>query len=191
MSTDKIFIKNTAPSLCGIKPANLFSISSSCQNQKKINLWKYELSAIGLSLFEIPSGENFSLLFLCDINWIKKIISLPQNKKFFKSFGYTVVDNPYSMLFQIFSRISDSKNFPHEIGLFLGYPLNDVINFINHHGKNCKLCGYWKSYSNVEQAQQKFIQYKNCSRLCCKLFDQGYSVQQIINEYKKAVSNAA
>lgn len=34
------------------------------------------------------------------------------------------------MLEQLRSRLHGSEEFPHEIGVFLGYPLNDVLGFI-------------------------------------------------------------
>lgn len=45
---------------------------------------------------------------------------------------------------------------PHEIGLFLGYPLDDVKSFIKNKGKNCICCRYWKVYHHPEQAQKTF-----------------------------------
>ena len=41
--------------------------------------------------------------------------------------------------------------FPHEIGVFLGYPPEDVKAFIKQNGKGAVLCGYWKVYSNIKK----------------------------------------
>lgn len=49
--------------------------------------------------------------------------------------------------------------FPHEIGLFLGYPVWDVEGFIKNRGLNYKLCGYWKVYEDLPGAISKFEQY--------------------------------
>ena len=46
----------------------------------------------------------------------------------------------------------NTKNFPHEIGVFLGYPLDDVIGFIEH--KPYYLVGDWKVYQNVNEAKE-------------------------------------
>ena len=46
--------------------------------------------------------------------------------------------------------------FPHEMGIFLGYPLGDVKGFIVHGGKNYLYSGYWKVYENVEETRKKF-----------------------------------
>lgn len=47
---------------------------------------------------------------------------------------------------------------PHELGLFLGIPLNDVIDFIESK-KKCVFNGYWKVYSNVDRSIQIFNEY--------------------------------
>jgi hypothetical protein len=52
--------------------------------------------------------------------------------------------------------------FPHEVGFFLGYPIDDVLGFVEHKGQNYKLCGYWKVYGDVEQAKLCFRQYDMC-----------------------------
>ena len=43
--------------------------------------------------------------------------------------------------------------FPHEIGLFLGYPLEDVLGFWLSGGRNCIMEGEWKVYSDRERAR--------------------------------------
>ena len=39
----------------------------------------------------------------------------------------------------------EETDFPHEIGIFLGYPLSDVLGFINN--ETCCCMGAWKVYS--------------------------------------------
>ena len=55
------------------------------------------------------------------------------------------------------------QEFPHEIGLFLGYPPEDVAGFIRHQGSHYKLCGKWKVYGDVERAKALFCEYDRCS----------------------------
>lgn len=48
---------------------------------------------------------------------------------------------------------------PHEVGLFLGYPLSDVEAFTNFGGKASSYKGYWCVYSNIPLAKKLFSQY--------------------------------
>lgn len=69
--------------------------------------------------------------------------------------------------------------FPHEIGYFLGYPYDDVHEFIAQHGENYKVFGAWKVYTNVEQALTTFDSYRACTQHLTYVYQQGYSLAQL------------
>mgnify|MGYP002197944272 CR=1 FL=1 len=50
-------------------------------------------------------------------------------------------------------------NCPHELGIFLGFPLEDVKDFMECKEKKCLLCGYWKVYNNTIEAKKIFDKY--------------------------------
>lgn len=80
-----------------------------------------------------------------------------------KNFGYTWdIFNLDSLLKILSQKLQSGVSFPHEIGLFLGYPVRDVLSFINCGGKNFIACGYWKVYHNVQQAQARFEEFNAC-----------------------------
>ncbi len=60
-------------------------------------------------------------------------------------------------------RLCCEEDFPHEIGVFLGYPLADVIGFIQNRGKNFTACGYWKVYTDPTAAQEPLTAIKSAS----------------------------
>ena len=70
-------------------------------------------------------------------------------------------------------RLSESGEFPHEIGLFLGYPPEDVEGFIENRGKNCKCVGCWKVYGDPEQAVRQFARFKKCREVYLRLYRDG------------------
>ena len=51
------------------------------------------------------------------------------------------------------------KEFPHELGYILEYPLHDVEMFIKNQGQNSLMTGYWKVYDNLEKAKETFKKY--------------------------------
>lgn len=69
--------------------------------------------------------------------------------------------------------------FPHEIGYFLGYPYNDVREFIAQRGENYKVFGAWKVYTNVEQALATFDAYRACTQYLTFIYQQGCSLAQL------------
>ena len=70
---------------------------------------------------------------------------------------------------------------PHEIGLFLGYPLCDVKGFIYNNGKNYKFSGPWKVYDNESETILYFDKCKQCTNLYCNLFKSGFSLDKLIS----------
>ena len=72
----------------------------------------------------------------------------------------------------------NTKNFPHEIGVFLGYPLDDVIGFIEH--KPYYLVGDWKVYQNVNEAKKQFDVFKQAKEQMLNEIHNGYELSQII-----------
>ena len=72
-------------------------------------------------------------------------------------------------------------DFPHEIGIFLGYPLDDVEGFIKNKGQNFLLNGYWKVYSNKEEKEKIFKAYKKSKAYNKALAKKGYDLAQLVN----------
>jgi hypothetical protein len=73
---------------------------------------------------------------------------------------------PLFVLLDYLSKRCIRDDFPHEIGIFLGYPVEDVRGFVAHKGRNYKLCGYWKVYGDVEKAKKCFRRYDACREYC-------------------------
>lgn len=76
-------------------------------------------------------------------------------------------------------RLRQSEEFPHEIGLFLGYPPEDVRGFIEHHADGSKCTGCWKVYGDETAARRKFDQYKKCTRVYCDQWKKGKNIERL------------
>lgn len=63
-------------------------------------------------------------------------------------------------------RLKTCRPFPHEIGIFLGYPIDDIEGFTA--GRKCLLSGYWKVYANPEKAERIFERYTKCRDALCR-----------------------
>ena len=70
--------------------------------------------------------------------------------------------------------------FPHEIGVFLDYPVEDVRGFVQNSGCNYKLCGCWKVYGSVESARKKFAAYDKCREYLCRKLEQGEDIYRAL-----------
>ena len=71
------------------------------------------------------------------------------------------------MLEHLRYRMEASVEFPHEIGIFLGLPIKgdgEMFYFLSWWGY--RMCGEWKVYHDVVNAQRSFLCYKACREFC-------------------------
>lgn len=146
-----------APLFLGIKPAELFSISKDCKEDIQSFLKGTEISSILL-------GGNHSgqVFLLYQKGGMKRILNESSRKKFLLKLGYPKkgFEDQLAYLKERFQQYSTRKEeFPHEIGLFLGYPVEDIQGFIQKKGRDYLYCGYWKVYSDVKRAKKMFETY--------------------------------
>ena len=185
---DRTVLHLASPALCGIKPANLFTIESEncvlCQ--KRINELNKEFFKDGVKLVLLPCKNRF-LVFAYSKILLKKTLSSSRTRRYLKSKGYGC-DSSEKTLSELFRRLCtrSCKNFPHEIGIFLGYPFEDVVAFEKNCGRGCKYTGSWEVYGDVKSACKKMNEYKMCSEKCCALFDKGFNVVDISRIYKSS-----
>ncbi len=92
--------------------------------------------------------------------------------------GYPAQGGLEAMLETLGRRLNQG-DFPHEVGLFLGYPPEDVEGFRLHRGRDYKLAGCWKVYSDVERARQCFRRYGLCRAALCRRLREGKALAQV------------
>ena len=81
--------------------------------------------------------------------------------------------------------------FPHEVGIFLGYPPEDIRIYMEDPYRKAKLTGYWKVYSNEEAALQLFRAYDSCIQKFLQLLEDGFSLRSIVESYGLRKDKAA
>lgn len=191
MSFDETIIHCSAPSLCGIKPASLFSMKNDCFNsgRTKLNEWRNIFSKLKRYFVPIKKNDDRMLFFVFDRFLLEKICSDEKNIEYLKSKKYPVEKGFNAILTEILHRLTFSENFPHEIGLFLGYPLEDVIGFEEDSTKY-KYAGVWKVYGDKDAAKRQMILYKKCTEECMNWISNGSSVPASIKNYTNSNFNS-
>ena len=143
-----------------------------------LSSWKIALKnkGIGARILRIHNGH--ALIYVYRQKQLEQALSQPEIQAFLQSFGYRGFA-PEAAIACLIARIEQSRSFPHEIGVFLGYPLGDIKGFIQNCGKNYKLCGCWKVYEDAISAQKLFKAFQDCRASFCQLFDQGCSISSL------------
>ena len=149
----------TAPILRGLKPAELLSLQFqrkgclTCFQKNKDSFFR----ALGLSFLEIRERENSLLLLIYDREQLEKRLAEIRQKALLTSRGYLLESSLDRVLAHLKSRFG-RESFPHEVGLFLGYPEKDVASFIALGGENFSYCRHWKVYHDVPEAKRTMLE---------------------------------
>ncbi len=191
MSFEQVLIKCGAPVFCGVKPANLFSVNIDLYGNefKKLLELSSCLSEAGIFMVPIRKAENRMLLFVYDKKLLKNQFSKKAAISYLKEKKYPVEKGFDSILLELFSRLLSGGEFPHEVGFFLGYPLEDVVQFERNNGSGFKFLGDWKVYGNIDSARIQMSEYSKCRNFCSMQLEKGISVFQSAKNYKEYKNN--
>lgn len=146
-----------APILSGIKAANIMTVTG-----REFFRIGYLLQETDISYRFLKTKNDKGILYLYREGELIKYLHSEDIQEFLKEYGYFSNDLD-KMLERLSNRIRFFSNgdaaFPHEIGIFLEYPLMDVKGFLENDGKNFIYSGYWKVYHDVHSTIRKFRQY--------------------------------
>lgn len=178
--SDDYLIRNCAPTLAGIKTASLFACPCSCPRQlfRAVGQLNRRLKPKGLRALPLRTSANKALIYVYRPRRLAQDLTDALAAELLQQQGY-LPGSCQQTLVQMIRRLRQSGEFPHEIGLFLGYPPEDVQGFITQGPGCCKCSGCWKVYGNEDQARKKFAQYKKCTQIYCRLWAAGSSVERL------------
>ncbi|MGN1412408.1 MAG: DUF3793 family protein [Oscillospiraceae bacterium] len=172
-------IEYCSPTLASLKVASLFRYyyDNIFELYQIINEEKDWLSQKGIFIEVITIDEKSALIYIFREKHLQDILNNDDIKPFLKNKGYTSFS--VRSCLDTLKKHFETTPCPHEIGIFLGYPLDDVISFIENKGQNCQYCGYWKVYHHKNDALKIFSKFTKCTKIYKKLFSEGTSIQKL------------
>lgn len=178
---DYLLAYHCAPALAGIKSANLISIKKEANGNldELLSFYNNSLNHSGIRMEILCRYETHILVLVYQPRLLWSELQANKNRSFLLEKGYEDWSNLNAVLNGLKKRCAEHC-VPHEIGLFLSYPLEDVIGFMDGCA-NCKLCGYWKVYSDVESAEKRFRQFTLCRNDFCRRVTNGTSILQLLS----------
>ena len=167
-----------APLLAGLKISNMLSI---CRKLYK-NVTDI-LEDSGISYYILRETDKKIIMLLYNERQMESHFLRKDVRRFLGALGYT--DFSINALLERFAKrycdnIGNGEAFPHEMGVFLGYPLEDVKGFISNQGKNFLYSGYWKVYANMQQKVQIFQKFEYAREFMIMLISEGTGIKEII-----------
>ena len=177
---EAMLARHAAPTQAGLKTANLFAVRYASYHAlaEQAAAWHQRLCKKGVCVWLLGVSCGRALVYVCRPHRLQRDLSAQGSRSILRACGYRSA-SVQGCLLQLRRRLAQSGQFPHEIGLFLGYPLGDVIGFMANAGKNYKFTGYWKVYTNVKETVRMFEKYKKCRDVYERLWKEGRSVWQL------------
>ena len=183
---ETVMIEQCAPVLAGLKPAGLFRYETrDCADlAARVRGWNETLNPKGLQVRVLKgcARTHRYLVYVYRENRLREVLSDEKVRAFLAQEGYRLperLDDCEPLLRQLSRRLCCEAEFPHEIGVFLGYPLTDVVGFIENQGRNFTCCGCWKAYGDPLTAQKHFAQLSKCTAVYLRLFHSGTSILRL------------
>lgn len=169
-----------APLLMGIKISNLFIVSM--MDEGKVTEVFQNTS---IKSFVIYHSAEKCVFFLYREQELEESFKQQKIKFMLGQLGYSL-QNSGDVLRKLAGRYEDymekRSGFPHEIGLLLGYPPEDVLGFIENEGKKFLYTGYWKVYANLTETMAVFEAYNQAKQRIMQMLYEGSSLQKIIEK---------
>lgn len=178
--SDEMIVRHCSPTLAGLKTGNLFTCSYESKEQLRndIRSLNRRLSAKGLCILPLRIRKNNALIYVYRPSKLEKDLAHDDALPLLKNHGY-MCDKPVKCIAHLICRLRDFSDFPHEIGLFLGYPPEDVKGFIENNSKDFKFVGNWKVYGDEEKAKKLFARYKKCTDTYIQQLTKGKSIERL------------
>ena len=178
--SSELLIRHCSPTLANLKTANMFSCEFESIEELNGDLkhWNQVFNKKGLRIIPLRVRNNHCLVYVFRPGKLQRDLGNARAQHILMERGYKS-KSPNRCLAELRRKLQAEGDFPHEIGLFLGYPAEDVDGFINHKSIGCKLVGTWKVYGDENKARMTFDKYNKCSRLYYEQYQKGRTVDKL------------
>lgn len=177
---EDMIIKHGSPTLVGMKTGSLFMCTFTSDHEMRncIRSWNRVIVNKGLRALPLRHKNNKVLVYVYRTSHLLRDFQNKDTKKLLLEKGYCC-DHPQICVIQLIQKIKQNTDFPHEIGLFLGYPPEDVNGFIKNKASGFKCVGCWKVYGDEKVAKNLFIKYKKCTEAYCNQYAKGVPIERL------------
>ncbi len=155
-------LQRIVPTIDGVKPAEILTI---CENQFNSIYNKYFKENKSIDMITIKQRGEKRQVIVYHRECLKAILKQKGVQFLLKSKGYPIDSTVECNVGYLVRRIKNEP-FPHEIGVFLGYPLKDVFGYMRLNTlPHTKTMG-WCMYGNTRESERIYAKY--CAARECK-----------------------
>jgi hypothetical protein len=172
--------RHCAAALAGIKPACIVSCGEDAERYVEEIAGGFVRKGVGVSFEVLKRNKNRFLLIVYRKPVLESCLLKTENRSFLTGLGYPEQVGAEAYISKLKEKLKE-RNFPHEIGIFLGYPREDVEGFIVD-PTAYEASGAWKIYSGAEEKKRIFERYRRCSENICGRLLRGSTLESIFSK---------
>lgn len=177
----QFLVETCSATLAGLKTGNLVLCPMDDQKvlDEAVRRVNRQLAPRGLMLIPLRKRGDKALLYLVRPDRLKEDLSHHLAKKVLEAKEYPI-EHPTLCIRELMRRINEDEEFPHEVGLFIGYPAEDVCGFMEK-GISCAKCiGNWVVHGDEEGAKKRFAQLAKCRKLYMEQYEKNRDFERLI-----------
>ncbi|MGN0707120.1 MAG: DUF3793 family protein [Faecalibacterium sp.] len=178
--SEEWIVRYCSPTLAGLKTGSMFSCAYCCEEELREDIRRLNrrLAPKGVRVIPLQQKNGRALIYFFRPCKLERDLSDRAAAELLRQRGYPE-KGAAVCLRQLIQRFDEGGEFPHEVGLFLGYPPEDVRGFIEHKYCGCKCVGNWKVYGDAQKAQEAFSRFDKCTRIYCEQWARGKSIERL------------
>lgn len=179
--SEEAFIYQCSPTLAGIKTGNLFACSFKNGDELRATVRRFNRILVpkGVRMIPLRFENGKAMIYVYRPIRLAADLNAAGARMILSGKAYPI-GSPDRCIAELMRRLKSDEGFPHEIGLFLGYPAEDVDGFIRCKARSFKSVGAWKVYGDVAAAHDEFIKFKECRSAFQEAYSNGQSMDSLI-----------
>ena len=180
-------VRFCSPTLAGIKSGSLFSseYSSEAEMTRSVRDLNRRLGPRGLRVLPLRKSGGRVLVYVYRPDGLERDLASDGARSILAAAGYRA-QSAGGCIAELMRRLRRGGEFPHELGLFLSYPPEDVSGFIEYGGRGSKLSGLWKVYGDENAARRRFESYRRCTELYERQLAMGVPLEKLAVPARRA-----
>jgi len=156
--TLRLLINTSSATLLGKKPSSLISVTKKEFEKFYKELFLIESNKIKFKIIDIKKEKI--IIFIYNVSLLDSVINNKINKYYLKKHGYKGFNDIFSIVDELKENIM-TKGITPEVGIFLGIPIEDVIEY-QKGNRNYLFLGYWQVFYFLEKKKEIFSSFDKC-----------------------------
>ncbi len=165
------FVERVGATVIGVKPASLINASRRALEFCRARFGRDN----GVEYAVVKRHEVRVQLFVWHRESLARTLADPRMRACLERLGYPTDASPEELVQRVTGKIQGNA-YPHEIGLFLGYPIKDVYGFMGFPIPYRKTMG-WRMYGDVRPSERAYDAYKRAREQVKSMMKQACSVK--------------